>query len=804
MSLTGRDARFALRMLRKNPGFAIAATLTFALGISLTTTIFSIAHGVMRDLPFDDPERIVALDTNQLSRGIDSRGIAPEEYLAWKDQLASFEGLAAFDMKTVNLSGTERPERFEGGFVTANAFPLLRVRPVLGRTFLPEEDVPGAPNVVLLGHTIWKNRYGRDPQIVGKNIKVNAEPAVVVGVMPEGFQFPLRQAVWVPLKLHPPEGPPPENQRFLFAFGRLRPGIPLDQATGEAAVLAGRYAAQHPQTNEGVSAVVKPYTHLFVDEEDRTIQYATLALVSLVLLIACINVANLLVARTLNRSKEVAVRAALGASQGRVMRQLLMESLVLSLLGAAFGIGLTFFGVRLFNLLITDPDRPFWINVKVDQEVILFAIAAGLVSSVVAGLIPAYRASRADLSSVLKDEARGSSSFRLGRLSKGLVVIELALSYGLLIAAGLTVSTVVRLAHADLGFQSENIFTARIGLTEATYPEPAGQIAFFEELLRRIEAVPGVASAAVTSHLPTSGSEVWPYAVEGRAYATANDYPQLRSLIVSPGAFDTFGIPLLQGEPFKAQGSAAQAPVAVVSRSFAERVWPGESPVGKRIQIREDDSGNPWRTIIGVVPDVQLDGVRSEDPAAVYLPLAQNPRRFMSIAVRTTGHPAAAAAALRAQLAALDRDLPIYWEKTMEQVVAQNKFLLNVVGSVFTIFGVLALVLAMVGLYGIMSFTVSRRIPELGVRQALGAQSRDILRLILRQALRQILIGLGIGLLVALGMAQLVSSVFGVTPWDLLTFALTAALLVLVGFTASLIPASRATRVHPTVALQSQ
>lgn len=798
-----QDTRLALRMLRKSPGFSIAAVLTLALGISLTTTIFSIAHGVMRDLPFEAPEQIVALDTNNLSQGVDSRGIAREEYLTWKDQLRSFAGLAAFGTGTINLSGTARPERFEGGFVTANTFPLLRVRPVLGRTFLPEEDVPGAPNAVLLGYTVWKNRYGRDPHIAGKVIRVNDEPATVVGVMPEGFQFPIRQDVWVPLKLQP-LGAPQTEDRLLFAFGRLRPGTSIEQASGEAAVLAGSYAAQHAETNEGVSAVVKPYTHLFVDEEDRTIQYAALALVSLVLLIACINVANLLVARSLSRSKEVAVRAALGASKGRVMRQLLIESLVLSLLGAAFGVGLTFLGVRLFNILVTDPNRPFWINVKVDQEVILFAIAAGLVSSVVAGLIPAYQASRADLSSVLKDEARGSSSFRLGRLSKGLVVFELALSYGLLIAAGLTVSTVVRLARTDLGFQAKNIFTARIGLAEASYPTPQSQTALFEELLRRLETVPGVTSAAVTTNLPTSGSEVWPYAVEGRAYATANDYPQLRSLVVSPKFFETFGIPLLQGEQFKSQGAAAQAPVAVVSRSFAQRVWSGESPIGKRIQIREDDSGNPWLTVIGMVPDVQLDGVRSEDPAAVYLPMAQNARRFMSVAVRTTGNPTAVASALRTQLAVLDRDLPIYFEKTMEQVVAQNKFLLNVVGSVFTIFGALALVLAMVGLYGITSFSVSRRIPELGVRQALGAQGRDILRLILRQAFNQLLVGLTIGLLVAFGMARLVSSVFGVTPWDPLTFALTAALLVLVGLTASLIPAGRASRVHPTVALQSQ
>jgi predicted permease len=799
-----QDARFALRMLRKNPGFSIAAALTLALGISLTTTIFSIAHGVMRDLPFEAQEQIVALDTNNPSQGIESRGITREEYLTWKDQFKSFVGLAAFGTGTINLSGTERPERFEGSFISANAFPLLRVRPVLGRTFLPEEDVPGAPNTVLLGYPVWKHRYGGDPHIVGKVIRVNDEPAVVVGVMPEGFQFPIRQDVWVPLKLKPLGEPQPEAL-LQFAFGRLRPGVAVEQASSEAAVLGSRYAAQHRDTNEGVNAFVEPYTHLFVGKEDRTIQYAALALVSLVLLIACINVANLLVARSLSRSKEVAVRAALGASQGRVMRQLLLESLVLSLLGAAFGIGLTFFGVRLFNLLVTDPDRPFWIDVKVDQVVILFAIAAGLVASVVAGLVPAYRASRADLSSVLKDEARGSSSFRLGRLSKGLVVLELALSYSLLIAAGLTISTVVRLAHTDLGFQAKDLFTARIGLAKASYPTPESQVALFEELLRRLEASPGVTAAAVTTNLPTSGSEVWPYALAGRAYATANDYPQLRSLIVSPGFFKTFGIPLLQGEQLKPQGDAAQASGVVVSRSFAQRVWPGESPIGKRFQLRQGDSGNPWFTIIGMVPDIQLDGVRSEDPAVVYLPMTvQNASRFMSIAVRTAGSPAAAAAALRAQLAALDRDLPIYWEKTMEEVVAENRFLLNVVGSVFTIFGVLALVLAMVGLYGITSFSVSRRIPELGVRQALGAQGRDILRLVLRQALNQLLIGLTIGLLVAFGMARLVSSVFGVTPWDPLTFALTASLLVLVGLTASLIPAGRASRVHPTVALQSQ
>lgn len=804
MNLLLQDARYALRMLRKSPGFTIAAALTLALGISLTTTIFSIVSGVLGQLPFEEPDRIVALDTNNLSKGIDSRGVTSREYLAWKDQMKSLEGLAGFYSGTVNLSGNERPERFEGAFITANAFPLLRVQPILGRTFLPEEETPGSQQVVLLGYNVWKNRYGGDPRIVGKNVRVNGEPATVIGVMPEGFLFPVRQDVWVPLRLDLTKTPQPEDELYLFTVGRLRDGVSFEQAGGEAAVLARSYAQQHADTNEGVNAVVKPYTHMFVDEEDRAIQFTGLALVSLVLLIACFNVANLLVARSLSRSKEGAVRAALGASQAQVMRQLLLESLFLSLLGTAIAIGLTFLGVWLFNTFVDDPDRPFWINVRVDQQVLLFAIGAALVSGLIAGLTPALQSSRADLTSVLKDESRGSSSFRLSRLSKGLVIAELALSYGLLIAAGLTVHTVLNQARADLGFRSQGILTARVGLSETSYPEGPQRIAFFEALEQRLQSLPGVTSAAMTSHLPTGGTEVWNYAVDGRSYATDNDYPVLRSVVVSPGFFGTFGIPFLQGEGFERQGGADQVPVAVVSRSFSERVWPGESPLGKRLRIGTSDSKNPWLTIVGVVPDVQLDATRSEDPAVVYLPFAQNERRFMSLAVQTAGEPLAATSAVREQVQAIDKDLPIYFVETMDQVVAQSLFLLNVIGSVFTIFGVLALFLAIVGLYGIISFSVSRRTSELGVRRALGAQTRDVLQLILRQALRQILVGLGIGLLVAFATAQLVSSVFGVRPWEPLTFVLTAVILILVGVVASLIPARRATRINPTVALQSQ
>jgi predicted permease len=775
---------------------------TLALGISLTATIFSILTGVLGNLPFVEPDRIVALDTNNLSRGVDSRGVASREYLAWKDEMKSLEGLAAFSSGSVNLSGNERPERFEGAFITANAFPLLRVRPVLGRLFLPEEDRPGAPQVVLLGHDVWKNRYGSDPQILGKSIRVNGDPATVVGVMPSGFQFPVRQSVWIPLKLDPAKVALPENELFLFTVARLRPGFSLDQANGEAAVLARRYAQQHPATNEGVSAVVKPYTHVFVDEEDRAIQFTGLALVSLVLLIACFNVANLLVAKTLNRSKEVAVRSALGASRAQVIRHLLIESLLLSLLGAAIAIGLTFLGVRLFNTLIVDPDRPFWIVVRVDHKVVLFAIAAALVSSLVAGLLPALQASKADLTAVLKDESRGSSSFRLSRLSKGLVVVELALSYGLLIAAGLTVHTVLAQSRADLGFKSRNIFTARIGLSETAYPEGPQRIAFFDELLRRLRSVPGVTSVALTSHLPTSGTDLRKGAVEGRAYATNNDYPTLRLIVVSPGFFETFGIPILQGQGFQPDG-AAQAAV-IVNRSFADRVWPGGAPLGKRIRLGTSNSNNPWLTVMGVVADVQLEGTGSRNLAAVYLPLVQDERPFMSLAVRTAGPPMAITAAVREQVQAMDKDLPIYFVKSMDEVVAQSLFLLNVIGSVCTIFGLLAFFLAMVGLSGIMSHSVSRRTSELGVRRALGAQTRDVVRLILRQAMRQILGGLGVGLLVAVVTAKLVNSVFGVQPWEPLTFLLTAAGLILVGIVACLIPARSATRVDPMVALQSQ
>ncbi len=799
-----KSIRYGVRMVLRNPGLAVISIVALTLGIGLTTTMFSIVYGALyRGLPFEESHRLMHVGRNNLAEDIEDMGVTIHDFVDWREQQTSFEAIAGFYQGTVNVAGSEgRPDRYDGAFMSANTFQLIGAQPLLGRTFRAGEDRPEAEPVIILGYSAWRDRYGSDPDVIGRVVRVNGEQTTIVGVMPEGFAFPIAEEVWVPLRMNPLEIERGQGYT-LSVFGRLKDGVSLDQVHAEFSAIARRLELEYPETNEGVGVVIKPYTERFIGDEPARLLWTMMAAVFGVLLIACANVANLLLARATVRSREVAVRTALGASRARVVAQLLTETLVLSALGGLLGLGVAWIGVNLFNRSIVNTDPPFWIDIKVDPVAVLFVIALVLVSSVIAGIFPAVQSSGADVNEILKDESRGSSSLRIGKFSRGLVVAEIALSFGLLVGAGLMIRSVAKLRTIDYGFAPQEIFSARVGLFDSDYPDDPSRVRFFDEMRERLAALPGVRSAAIASNLPGLGSGRWRVGVEGKTYDRDQDYPMARGNSVSPGYFESFGASVLQGRDFTAQDRAETLPVAIVNQSFVQAFFPGESPVGRRFRVGDSTSEEPWVTIVGVVPDLFMGGPENEFPEGFYLPMAQKVARFMFMLARTDANPMALAPLVRDEVVAVDENLPIYWVRTLEQAIAENTWFYTVFGTLFVVFGGVALFLAAIGLYGVMSFAVSRRTKEVGVRMALGAERGDVLKLVLKQGLWQlaigVVLGIGFGALLSRGLQEFL---FEVGAMDPMTFVAIAVVLVSTGILASLIPARRATRVDPMVALR--
>jgi len=804
MSLAS-DLRHGARLLVKQPGLTAIAVLALTLGIGLTTVMFSIIQGAfLRGLPFEESDRIVAVTrADTANPNSDRNNVTPHDFADWRGAQQSLEPFGAYYEGTINVSASEgRPERYDGAFVTVGAMAVPRVQPILGRLFVDGEDQPGAPWVVILGYQVWRDRFRSDPDVVGRPLHVNGRPATVVGVMPDGFKYPSSTLIWVPLqqdvlRLARGEG------TGLTPVGRLRPGVTIDEAQAEFVGLAKRQEELYPDTNKNATARVWPFIDRFFGPEVASILYTMLGAVFGVMLIACANVANLLLARTAVRAKEIAVRTALGASRRRVVGQLLAESFLLALVGTALGLAFAYAGIDLFNRSIVNTDPPFWIDIRLDPTVLLFTAGLTLVATVAAGLFPALQASRADVNEILKDESRGSSGLRIGRLSRILVVAEIAVSCGLLVASGLAIKSIVNLKTTDYGFATDTVFTARLGLFEADYPDAAARARFFEELQRRLRTIPGGEAVTITSNLPSSGAGGGRLEVEGRTYTDDQERPVTRQVNAAPGFFDTFGRRLLGGRDFTDADGHDAPRVAIVNESFAAKYFQGEDAVGRRIRIRRPDGEAPWLTIVGVAPDMYIGGLENREPDGFYTPLAQEPPQFASIAVRAAGAPMALTSAVRDEVAAVDADLPLYWVRTMRQTIDENNWQYQVFGSLFMAFGFAAMFLATVGLYGVMSFAVGRRTQEIGLRMALGASGRSVLRLVLRQGLWQIGIGLGIGVLLAGGLARLVIVIMlGVEPWDPQVFAIVVVALSAAALLACLVPARRAMRVDPMVALR--
>jgi predicted permease len=813
MATLWTDVLYAVRMLWKTPGLSAVAILTIALGVGFTTHTYSTVYGsVVRGLPVPDEGSLVNLDESIEPRGIASTEVPLHDFLDLRAEQTVFEDLAAFYQGTVNLAGSDAPpERFAGAFVTANMFDVVGVPPLMGRTFREGEDAFDSPPRIVLSYHTWQNRFNGDPSIVGRTIRANGAATEIIGVMPEGFAFPFRESVWLTHRMNPAELERRGGQD-LDLVARLGPEVTLDIARAELDAIASRLENLYPEHNAGVRFGIRPFAERFMPRQITTVLWVMLAATFGVLLIACANVANLLLARASVRAREVAIRTAMGASRRRVIQQLLVEAAVVAGLGGLLGLGLAYVGVDIFNQALAGIERPYWIDIRVDPPALLFALGVTALASLAAGTIPAWRASGLGLGDFLKDEGRGTSSLRLGRLSTALVVGEIAVSCSLLVAAGLMIKSVANLRTLDLGFEPSTVLTGRVGLFEADYPRRVDREQFLRELEVRLEAEPGVVDAALATSLPALGAARWVVEVEGDSYLQDRDYPVVNGSVITDGFFTTLGVPLQRGRDF-APGEVwdASDPPAIVNESFASRVLGDRDPVGARIRLGGSGSELPWMTVVGVVPDLHVGGgvggIGDDliDPEHLYVPPAILDVRFMSALVRTQGPPTAMAPRLREIVTEIDPDLPVYWLGGMDDAVEQSTWAFGLFGSLFTIFGIAALFMAAVGLYGVMSFSVSQRRQEIGVRMALGAGPERILRMVLRRGLLQLGIGMTLGMALGYGLTRPMRVVtFDVDVVDPTVYGAILITLALAGLMATLVPARTATRADPVEAMRPE
>ena len=797
-----RDLRYGARSLRKSPALIVVATLALGVGIGVTATMWSIIYGAMiKGLPFDEPQNIVAVFRANPSRGIDQMDVTAHDLADFRAGQTAFEKLGASTCGTINVRDADRAERYDGCWMTADAMTIPRVTPVRGRLFVAGEDAPGGERVAIINHALWQTRYRGADDVIGMSIRANGQPYTIVGVMPEGFRYPNNTQIWLPLQLDP-LATTRDASPFYGVIGRLKPGVTLDDANVDLNRIASRLAADHPQTNEGVQAMVQPYVKAFIGDEPSRLLYTMLGAVGFVLLIACANVANLLLDRAAHRTKEVGIRTALGASRFDVVRQFLAEAVILAALGAVVGTAIAYVGIGAFNRALVDTNPPYFIDIQLHPPVLAFIAGVALLASLFSGLLPALQSSRADINEILKDESRGASSLHIGKMSKALVVFEIALSCALLVAAGLMTKSVTRLRNIEPGFDMAGVFTARLGFPAGS-ADSTTQRLFFDQLPERLAQIPGAVAASVSSGLPGVNMNNRAIMPEGKTYDRPQDMPRAHTLSVSPDFFETFALRVRQGREFTTQDIAGSLPVAIVNERFAETHFPGTDPVGRRFRIAGADSLT-WRTVVGVVPNLYV-GDNNEPWAPVYFtPFAQDRVPFASIAVRSRGAPMAITDQVRDAVASLNADVPLYWVYSMEEAIARPTWFVRVFGTMFMIFGVIALFLAAVGLYAVMAFSVSRRTREVGIRMALGARARDVVRLIFGQGMLQIAVGLALGLLMAAGVSQLLAIIlFDVQPRDPTIFGGVIVVLAATGLLACYLPARRATGVDPLVALRS-
>jgi predicted permease len=801
-----QDLRYGSRMLMKNPGFTFVAGATLTLGIGANTAIFSLVEALLlRPLPYAEPDRLVLLSEKG---GAGERNNIPyPNFSDWRERAKSFEGMASIRKQTLNLTGVDKPVSLRGRTVNWDFFHLLGVQPQLGRLFVAEDDRRGAARTALLSDGLWKAQFGGDPSVIGRKLTLDGEPYEAIGVLPPGFEFFQADDVYVPIgPFLKPDGLMQRGVSMgLYALGRLKPGVTLAQANSELAGIAGQLEREYPADNKGRGAMAESLQDVMSEGVRRSL-WVLLWAVGVILLIACVNVANLLLARGADRQKEMALRLALGAGRGRIVRQLLSESMLIALLGGAFGALLG--GWMLKGLLALAPgDVPQLNRVSLNMAVLLFTLVVSAMTSLLCGLAPALHAARADLSTAMKEGGRSTAGAARDLTRKTLLVVEVSLALVLLVGAGLLTRSMARLLGIDPGFNTENLLTMRLNLRSEAYTAPR-RLALYDESLKRLGALPGVQGAAITRSLPIDGSDWGSSFRAGDKPAPADSW---RAAItpISANYFEVMGMRLLQGRAFTAADTAESPRVAVINEKLARRIWPGEDPIGKRLKTgmgANPDSWNPWNEVVGVVADVKLEGLEQDTPMQMYLPLHQRPSSpTLWLVVRTAGDPLQAVAAVERTIHAIEKDLPVYSIRSMNQLLGSSLATRRLTLVLLAGFAGLALLLAAVGIYGVTSYSVRQRRHELGIRMALGAQAGDMLKLILMQGLKLAFVGVVIGLTAAFSLTRWMKSLlFEVRPTDPMTFALIALLLIAVALLACWIPARRAARVDPMIALHCE
>jgi len=802
------DIRFALRQLAKSPGFTALAVLTFALGLGATTAIFSVVYGVLlKPLGYNQPERLVLVSERRSDEPAATTygSVAPPNFIDWRKSATSFAALAARRGASVNLTGEGEPQRVVAARVTASYWKVFDTAPVLGRVFTADEDVAGKGEVAVLSFGFWQSQFGGAADVVGRVVQLNNHATTVIGVMPAEFDNQ-PAAVWCPMAFQSDDlADENRGSHYLTVYGRLKPGVTLAQARSEIALIEDRLARQYPGQMKNWAATVRPLLDVLVSAQ-RPLLLILLGAVGGLLLIACVNVANLLLTRANARLREIAVRAALGAAPGRIVRQLLTESLVLAALGGAGGVICAYGGLKAL-LTLAPAGLPRLGEIGLNAPVFLGAAAVVLLSGVGFGLAPAVQAARVNLVDAMKDGNRGAGeSRRRGWLRSSLVVAETALALILLVGAGLLMRSFVRLTAVNPGFDPHNAITMGVALAPSKYRTPEQQLSFVTELTRRLAAQPGVTAVGATQAMPFSGSNwVLGVSVEGRAYAAGDaNLPSAGYFAVTSDYFRAMGIPLVRGRAFTDRDAAGAARVAIVSQGFAARNFPHEDPIGRRINIT-NQSGQVWREIVGVVADVKNTSLEADPPAQMYEPLAQQSYGSLGVIVRTAGPVPGLAAALKREVYAIDKDQPAFRIGPLEDLVSGSVARQRFASGLLGIFSGLALVLAVIGLYGVMACNVSQRTAEFGVRFALGASPGDVLRLVFASGGRVVLAGLGLGVAGALALSRLIESqLYGISARDPLVYGGLGCLFSVVAALACWLPARRAAKVDPITALRAE
>jgi putative ABC transport system permease protein len=795
-----QDLRFGVRTLAKRPGFALVAVLTLALGIGANTAIFSVVNAVLlRPLPFKNAERLVLVYETTQSVPRDYVSVPNlEDYRAGS---RSFEGFATFVPQSVNLTAAgAEPERVVGAFVTSNFFPVVGVEPERGRAFTAEDDVQGGGQVVLIAHELWQRRFGADPEIVGRSLTFNGEPYTVVGVMPEGFGLPASTTdVLLPAQKWP-NYKPVRSSHNSWVIGRMREGVTREAAEAELRAIAKRLEEAYPEENRGRGVTLVGLQEYFV-EDIRPALLVLLAAVGLILLIACANIANLLLARGTARQKEVALRTALGASRWRLLRQFLTETLLLALVGGAAGILLAAWGVD--ALLALNPgDLPAAQKIGLDGRVLAFSLGLSALTGIVFGIVPALQLSKTDVTRGLKEGGRGGGEGRESASLRGVfVVLQVAVSLVLLVSAGLLLNSFYRLLHTSPGFNPQNLLTMEYRLPKSRYAKGEQQWAFHREVVERVGHLPGVESAAVVRGLPFSGNGgALTYMVPGQPAPPPGQELKTLENAIDPNYLATVGLPLIRGRNFTYTDGPDSPPVLLVNRTLAEKLWPGADPLGKQIELPE---AKVTASVVGVVGDAKQYDIGETQRPQIYTAYAQNPHIFGTLVVRARVEPLSLAESVKKTVWSVDPEQPVWKVRTVEYLIEQNVAGRRFVLTLMAYFAGLAVLLTALGLYGVISYTVAQRTHEIGVRVALGAQGRDVLRLVLGQGMTLVGVGLGLGLAGAYAATRLMAGLlYGVSATDPLTYALVALLLAAVALLACLVPARRATKVDPMVALR--